>query len=86
MPSPSRSLGNAAGVQSGIVTQISVEQQKPPSLTSAVKHSSSPTAPPDAVNVNIDVPPVQALRPSTFTVNAVPSAWQMISWLRTSRQ
>ncbi len=74
MPSPFRSLGLATGVQSGIVTQISVEQQKPPSLTRAVKHNSWPTAPPDAVNVTCVVPPVQALRPSMLTVNVVPSA------------
>ena len=37
MPSASRSLGLAAGVQSGIVTQIWVEQQKPPSLTRALR-------------------------------------------------
>ncbi len=72
--SPFRSLGFPTGVQSGIVTQIAVEQQKPPSLTRAVKQSASPTAPPDAVNVTCVVPPVQAFNPSTLMVNVVPSA------------
>ncbi len=86
MPSPSRSLGCPTGVQSGIVTQISVEQQKPPSLTSAVKHNSSPTAPPEPVNVTCVVPPVQALSPSTLTVNVVPSAWQTVSRFVSAKQ